>query len=65
MVSMATSKKTFAAKLKELRQRKNLTRSEAAAKLGIPQKTLRNWEQDAAKPAPYFQRMVLRLLEAE
>ena len=52
-------KDEFAAKVKAWREAKSLSQSEAAKKLGIPVKTLQNWEISRRKPNATLTRFIL------
>lgn len=57
--------KFFCARLKELREEKNLTQAQAAQKIGIPVSTFANWEQGRREPSIFDIYNLLWVLEVD
>jgi DNA-binding transcriptional regulator YiaG len=55
---------TWGSSLQRLRLRKGLTQPKAAKFLGVPVRTLQNWEQGRSLPPVYVQKLITRTLSA-
>ena len=56
--------KTFAEKLKQIKNDAGLTQEEVAALLGVSKRAVEEWERGAGKPKPYLQSLILEVLES-
>ena len=50
-------------KIKEARKKAGLTQEEMTSVLGIPRRTVQNWEKGVTKPPEYVERLVVAELE--
>ena len=50
-------------KIREARVKANLTQLEMSERLGIPKRTIEDWERDTRKPPEYVERLVIAELE--
>lgn len=50
-------------KIKEARVKTGMNRKEAAMLLEMPYRTLENWENGVNYPAPYIERLIIKVLE--
>lgn len=56
---------TYANRLKKTRQMVGLSQARMAQELGIPRRTIEDWERERSTPPEYVQRLVLERLEQE
>jgi DNA-binding transcriptional regulator YiaG len=54
---------SFAGKLQRWRSRRKLTQEQASRELGVPYKTLVNWEQALRTPPEWQQKLLLRFMK--
>ncbi|MCA1997019.1 MAG: helix-turn-helix domain-containing protein [Armatimonadetes bacterium] len=57
-----TAKRAFARRLRAWRQGRQMSQSEAAGRLGVPVRTLQNWEIARTKPSRLLEQMLLRAM---
>lgn len=50
-------------KIKEARKKAGLTQEQMSEKMGIPKRTIQNWENGVTKPPEYVERLVVENLE--
>ena len=50
-------------RIKEARLKAGLTQEQMTTVLGIPRRTVQNWEKEVAKPPEYVERLVIAELE--
>lgn len=51
--------------VRKMREESKMTRQEFSEYLGIPRKTIRNWEQGATKPVNYLLTLMEKVLRYE
>ena len=54
---------TYSEKFKAARKAAGLTQEACAARLGVPARTLENWEAGSRTPPDYVQRLVLEEMD--
>lgn len=52
-------------KIKEARTAAGLTQQELSDWLGIPKRTLENWEQGSRKPSPWLEVLIVEKIERD
>ena len=50
-------------KIRKARESAGLTQADLSAWLGIPKRTLENWEQGSRKPSPWLENLIVEKIE--
>ena len=50
-------------RIKETRERLNLSRKDIVNKIGVPYRTLQNWEAQSSDPQPWAERLLIAEME--